>query len=197
LENTRKPPNRRKLTAATVAQLQPVARRAYVVWDVYQRGLAVVVQPTEHRAWIVVYRFMRRPRWYTIGNVDVISLADARKLAARVLLEAATGKDPAAEKRASRSAATFAELAARDVNEHAKLKNKSWKQADALVARNLVPRWGKLPASTITTADVKAMMTRCASLTVANQTLTAASAIFTWAIKEDVGSIKLNPCCIV
>ncbi|MGB8551489.1 MAG: integrase arm-type DNA-binding domain-containing protein, partial [Xanthobacteraceae bacterium] len=176
-----------------MARLQP-ARRAYAAWDAHQRGLAVLVQPTGHKAWVVVYRFMRRPRWYTIGNADVISLADARKLAARILLEVVTGKDPAAEKRASRSAGTFAELAARYVGEHAKLKNKSWKQAEALVTRNLLPRWGKLPATTISKADVKAMMARCASLTVANQTLAAASAIFTWAIKEDVGDIKLNPC---
>ncbi len=193
MKTSRKAPNRHKLTAATVARLQP-ARRAYAAWDAHQRGLAVLVQPTGHKAWVVVYRFMRRPRWYTIGNADVISLADARKLAARILLEVVTGKDPAAEKRASRSAGTFAELAARYVGEHAKLKNKSWKQAEALVTRNLLPRWGKLPATTISKADVKAMMARCASLTVANQTLAAASAIFTWAIKEDVGDIKLNPC---
>jgi integrase len=193
LKTPRKAPNRHKLTAATVARLQ-AARRAYAVWDTHARGLAVVVQPTGHKAWVVVYRFMRRPRWYTLGNGDAISLANARKLAARILLEVVTGKDPAAEKRASRSAGTFAELAARYVGEHAKLKNKSWKQADALVTRNLLPRWGKLPATTISKADVKAMMARCASLTVANQTLAAASAIFTWAIKEDVGDIKLNPC---
>lgn len=193
MSNTGKPANRHKLTAATVAALQPAAR-AYVVWDTYHRGLAVVVQPTGHKAWVVVYRFMRRPRWYTIGNADTISLANARKLAARVLLEAATGKDPAAERRASRSSGTFAELAERYLNEHAKLKNKSWKQALKLVSRNLLPRWGKLPASTITKADMKAMMTRCASQSVANQTLAAASAIFTWAIKEDIGGIKINPC---
>jgi Arm DNA-binding domain len=190
---TRKPTNRHKLTATTVTQL-PVADRTYLVWDAYQRGLAMVVQPSGHKAWRCIYRFMRRPRWYTIGNVDVIGLADARKLAAKVLLEVATGKDPQAERSASRSAGTFAELAARYQTEHARRNNKSWKQAAALVARNLLPRWGSLPATTISRADVKAMMARCASQTVANQTLAAASAIFTWAIKEDIGGIELNPC---
>jgi integrase len=194
LQHLRKPPNRHKLTAATVARLQPAARRAYVVWDTHLRGLAVVVQPSGHKAWVAVYQFMRRSRWYTIGNADVISLAKARKLAAHVLNEVFDGKDPAAEKRAARSADTFAELSERYLNEYAKRKNKSWKQAEKLVNRNLLPRWGKLPAATITKADVKAMMVWCDSASVANQTLAAASAIFTWAIKEDVGNIKLNPC---
>jgi integrase len=177
-----------------VAALQPASSRAYLVWDAYQHGLAVVVQPTGHKSYVVVYRANGRPRWYTIGNVNVIGLAAARKLATKVLFEVVSGKDPAAERRAARSAGTFAELAARYLNEHAKLKNKSWHQAAALVRRNLLPRWGSLPAATITKADVKAMMARCASYTVANQTLAAASAIFTWAIKEEVGSIKINPC---
>jgi integrase len=189
----RKPKNRRKLTAALVAGLQPAAR-PYLVWDAYQRGLVLAVRPTGHKGWFCVYRFHGRPRWFTIGPADVVGLADARKKANKVLLAVIDGKDLGAEKRVARSAGTFAELAARYQDEHAKLKNKSWQQAAALVRRNLLPRWGGLPAATITKADVKAMMARCASLTVANQTLAAASAIFTWAVKEEVGNIKINPC---
>jgi integrase len=184
-------PNRRKLTDATVKGLKPAAR-AYLCWDSYQHPLAVAVQPTGHKAWVCVYRFAGRPRW--LGNVNAIGLADARKLAAKALLEVATGKDPGAERRAQRSAGTFAELAKRYLEEHAKKHNKSWPQAAALVNRHLTPPWGKLPAASITKADVKAMMGRCASQTVANQTLAAASAIFTWAVKEEVGGIKINPC---
>ena len=191
--HTRKAANRRKLTASLVAGLQP-ASRAYRVWDAYQHGLAVVVQPTGHKAWVVAYRFLKRVRWYTIGNADVVGLADARKQANKVLLAVIDGKDPGAEKRVARSADTFADLAARYLEEHAKLKNKSWEQAAALVRRNLLPRWGTLPAASITRADVKAALSKIASQTTANQTLAAASAIFTWAIKEEVGSTKINPC---
>jgi hypothetical protein len=66
LAHPRNPPNRHKLTAATVARLQPLARRATLVWDTHQRGLVVVVQPSGHKAWVVVYQFMRRSRWYKI-----------------------------------------------------------------------------------------------------------------------------------
>ncbi len=78
-----------------------------MVWDSHQRGLAVVVQPTGHKAWKCVYPFHGRPRWYHIGNAAAIDLADARKLASRVMFKVAEGNDPAAERKAERGKGTF------------------------------------------------------------------------------------------
>jgi site-specific recombinase XerD len=86
-------------------------------------------------------------------------------------------------------------LAIRYVKEHAKKKNRSWKQADALVRKNALPRLGKLLVIDISRSDVKAMMTKIKAPSVANQTLAAVSAIFAWAIREDI--IKVNPCTLV
>ena len=88
----------------------------------------------------------------------------------------AKGGDPAADKQGR--VGTFEELAARYLEEHAKRHNKSWRQADALVRRHLLPRWGKLQAVSITRSDVKSMVARIEAPVVANQTLAAASAIF-------------------
>ena len=68
-------------------------------------------------------------------------------------------------------------------------------QAEALVRRHLLPRWGKLKASAITRADVRAMMLRIEAPIVANQTLAAASAIFSWAIRQEI--LTVNPCKLV
>ena len=65
-------------------------------------------------------------------------------------------------------------------------KNKSWKQADALVQRLLLPRWAKLKVADIKRGDVKALMAGIAAPITANQALAAASAIFTWGIKEEL-----------
>ncbi len=70
------------------------------------------------------------------------------------MLAVMEGKDPAAERRAERLTGTFADLASQYVELHAKKHNKSWQQAERLVARHLLPRWGKLKASAITRADV-------------------------------------------
>ena len=124
----------------------------------------------------MVYRFHGRPRWLHLGDVRSIGLADARRLAAKIVLDVFDGKDPAAERKAERATGSFADLASQYVELHAKKHNKSWKQAAHLVARHLLPRWGKLKANAITRADVRAMMVRIDAPILANQTLAAASA---------------------
>src|SRR5215831_2690102 len=91
-------PNKQKLTSLTVTKLQPAAR-PYLVWDTHQRGLALQIQPSGYRSFKLIYRFHNRPRWYHIGAADAIALADARKLAAELMLEVIRGKDPAGERR--------------------------------------------------------------------------------------------------
>jgi integrase len=121
-------------------------------------------------------------------------LDNARKLAANILLKVATDVDPQAERRAERSRGTFEELAEQYVEQRAKKKNKSWRQADALVRRFLVPRWGKLKASSISRGDVRGAIAAIESKSVANQTLAAASAIFSFAIRESFAGMTVNPC---
>jgi integrase len=155
--------------------------------------MALRVQPSGHRAWKVIYSRHGRPRWYHLGDATAIGLADARRLAGEVMLAVAKGQDPAAERRAARSQGTFGELAARYVESYARKHNKSWQQADRLVKRFLIPVWGQLQASIISRADVKRLMAQIEAPVVANQTLAAASAIFSWAAKEDLIAGG-NPC---
>jgi integrase len=119
-------------------------------------------------------------------------VADARRIAARVIYEAAEGRDPAAQRKAERSTGTFGELADRYLEQHAKRHNKSWRQAAGLIDHNARPRWNKLTAASITRADVRNLLGRITSPTVANQTLAAVSAIFSWAVKQEI--ITANPC---
>jgi|GEM_PF-2114535 hypothetical protein len=48
-------PRKQKFTDSFVKSLKPLASRPYAVWDVRQPGLAVVVQPSGHRAFKFVY----------------------------------------------------------------------------------------------------------------------------------------------
>jgi len=186
--------NRRKLTDLFVSS-RKAQERPELIWDLKQPGLAFSVSPTGKKAWKVIYRFHGRPRWLHLGDARAIGLADARRLAARVMLDVAEGKDPGAERRAERLTGTFTELASQYVELHARKHNKSWRQAEALVRRHLLPRWGKLKATAITRADVRAVMIRIDAPIVANQTLAAASAIFSWAIKQEI--LTVNPCKLV
>jgi integrase len=129
-----------------------------------------------------------------LGKFKAIGLAQARKLCMDTMYEVAQGRDPQAERTARRSQGTFEELAARYVEEWSKVRNKSWKQAERLVQRHLLPRWGKLQAGDIRRDDVDSLIRSIEAPILANQVLAAASAIFTWAIRKQIGAVTINPC---
>src|SRR5262249_38035211 len=93
---------------------------------------------------------------------------------------------------ALRGRGSFEQVAARYVEEHARKRNKSWRQADALVAKYLLPRWAKLDIGSIRKADVKAAIAAIEAPVLANQVLAAASPIFSWAMRQDI--VAANPC---
>jgi Arm DNA-binding domain len=125
----RSEPNRRRLSEAFVKTVRPDPDRVVVYWDTLQRGLALTVQPSGHRAWKCVYTIRRRgSRWYSIGDARAISLADARRLAGRIMVAVAEGGDPHVDRLALRGRGTFEQVAKRYLEEHAKKRNKSWRQ---------------------------------------------------------------------
>ncbi len=183
-------PRKMQLRELSVVKAKPRAQ-AYLIWDTKEHGLALRVQPSGTKSWTVIYSRRGRPRWLHLGSADVIGLADARLKAKKTMLAVAEGKDPAAEKRAERSKGTFEELHKRYVDEYAKKQNKSWAQADKLVKRYALPRFGQLQAADVSRADVEGMMARLAPV-LANQALAAVGAVFSWGIKKDV--LAINPC---
>jgi integrase len=186
-------PRQRKLTELFVKRIRAEAA-AMNVWDTHQRGLVLRLQPrpSHHRSWKFYYRFRGKPRWLHLGDANQLHLKDARDRAAEAVVTVSKGEDPAAARKAERSAGSFAELADRYLNEYSKKHNKSWKQARWLIEKYVLPRWARLDAKAITRADVRAMMGKIEAPITANQTLAAASAIFSWAIKQDI--VITNPC---
>jgi integrase len=182
-------PNKRNLTELFVKKVKPETS-PFNVWDEKERGLVLRVQPTGHRAFKVVYSFRGRPRWYHVGD---IGLSDARRIAAKVRLAVAEGKDPVADRQAERGAGSFAELADRYLEAKLKVgkKVKTYKHARHLVERWLFPRWGKLDAKSITRADVEKLFEKITAPVLANRVLAAASPIFNWGIKK--GIVAVNP----
>src|SRR5262245_16269740 len=142
-----RPARRRKLTEKFVEKVRGEAA-AFAVWDTYQRGLAIRVQPTGQKSWKAVYSLHGRARWLHIGCASAIGLTDARRIAAGIMLKVAEGGDPLAERQAQRDSDTFGELFERYI-QRAKRRNKSWGQADYLVRAHLLPRLGGLRARAI------------------------------------------------
>ena len=186
------PANRKKLTDRFVRSIRPALGRVLHHWDTAAPGLFVATHGSGRQSWRVGYRINGRPVGLKIGDARSIPLADARKIAARIAVEVAVGKNPVAERRAEKEADTFAALVARYFDEWARRRNKSWRQSEAIAERALIPRWGKLKARAITRADVRALLGRIDAPAAANATLATASAIFSFAVKMEV--VAFNPC---
>src|SRR5262245_10245865 len=140
--------------------IKPEAR-GFLVWDARQGGLALCVQPSGHMSWKAIYNYHGKTRWYTIGRTEKIGLAEARKITQKIMGQVALGQDPQGEKKeaARRASAiiTFEMLAAQYVEQHARTKNRSWRQADYLVRKHVLPRWRGKDINTISRADVNAL----------------------------------------
>jgi len=77
-------PIKEKITDTFIAGLRPEGR-LLIAYDAKLRGLAVTVQPkTGRKSFKAIYFVGGFPRWCHIGDASAISLADARKIAAKV-----------------------------------------------------------------------------------------------------------------
>jgi integrase len=180
--------HKRNLTALTVQRAKAIGGKATRIWDAKCPGLVLTIQPSGSRSFSFVYSRAGDSQWINLGP---IYLADARRIAHKLRAEIAEGRDPLSERQAQRQSLTFAALHSRYVEEYAKLHNKSWKQAHYLVVTYILPRLGKLDAKLITRGDVRTVMGKIKRPIVANQVLKAASAVFTWAVGQEI--INANP----
>lgn len=174
-------PQKAKLSELLIRNLQP-REDVYRIYDLRQSGLSIQIQPTGRKAWKCIYSVSDRRRWYSIGSVDAIGLADARKLAREVLYKVDLGADPCEERKIARGSNTFEEVAKRYIEECAKCRNRSWRQSEKLIRHHLMPRWCKLQVDAITRLDARTAFRSIAAPMVANQTFAAASTIFSWDI---------------
>ncbi len=183
--------NKRKLTPLDATRLRPKAR-PFLVWDSLERGLALQIQPSGFRSYKFIYSFRGKSRWVTIGPADTISLSLARETALKLRLAVFQGQDPAKSTSRASSSLTFAVIARRYCTEHAMKRNKSWRQAATLITRYVLPHLGQHDATSISRADIRAMLAKVDAKVLQNQILASTSAVFTWAAKQEI--LTNNPC---
>ncbi|MEX2454996.1 MAG: integrase arm-type DNA-binding domain-containing protein [Rhodospirillaceae bacterium] len=185
-------PERRALTARFVETVKPESERRHV-YDTKRPGLVLRVEPSGVKTWKFYYRHGGRPRWFTIGRADRVSLADARDRARALDGEVAAGRDPQADKRATAMAGTFGEMVAQYLAETA---NKSRDQYKAQLDRWALPRWRSQKVADVTRAEVRALHNARAKIAPQSAALLLASisAVFKWGIAEERIDVEINPC---
>lgn len=177
---------RRPLTkrAVDAARYEGAGRRPFVLWDVALRGFGLRVQPTGRKSFALFYRTTDgTKRLVTVGRYPEMTLDEARRKARRMLGQVADGADPAEERRRSRQAATFAELATAYLADHARPRKRSAYADEQRIRDYLTPAWGSRKAAKIRRADVAELHRKVGAKTpyAANRCLALVSVMFTWA----------------
>ena len=124
-------------------------------------GLYLFVQPTGTRSWIQRLVIRGRRRELGLGSLALVPLAEAREKALVNRKLAREGGDPLAERRRTEGIPTFAEAAARVLEQ----KRAGWRNRKhahewlSSLKRVAFPRIGKVPVSEVTSADVLEILT--------------------------------------
>ena len=119
-------------------------------------GFYLRVHPTGSKTYGVLFRVAGRSRRLTIGPASVWNLKDARLRAREAIRLGSTGAaDLAQQKRDSRTADTFADMAAQYLELWAKPRKRSWKEDERIIAKYLNPAFGRVKADDVRRADVR------------------------------------------
>jgi integrase len=187
-----------KLTATTVEKLKlPPGVTDKIFFDDDLSGFGLRLREGGKRTWIAQYRVGTKQRRVTLGTVENLDVAPARRRAKDMLSKVHLGADPQTEKAEARAqaAVTLGSVVDSYLARHAEKRLKPGTFTD--VARYLRRHWAplsKLPIGKISRANVAARLARIADESgsyAANRARAALSALYAWAIAE--GLADANP----
>jgi len=188
---------RRIVNDTTIRSIKPPAKGAVDYFDDLTPGLSLRVTANDVRTWTVFYRDKNaRQKRLTLGRYPAVKLVDARELARSAQRRVAHGGDPVVEKRAARDVLTFGELAQQYIDDHAKLKKKSWKEDQRQLHADLLPKWRNRPAGEISADALLAVLNakvRAGSPVAANRLRALVSRVFTFAAEQRLVQPTANP----
>ena len=186
-----------KFTKASVERLKlPEGKSEIIVFDDGLAGFGVRIRAGGKRTWIAQYRLGTKQRRMTLGTLDALDEADARKRARTAFSKAHLGHDPRTEKSELLAQAAVTLGSVVDLYlplAEARLKPRSFQE----VQRHLRQHWKPLSQQAlakVARADVAARLRSIAHDNgpfAANRARAALSALYSWAIGE--GLADANP----
>ena len=184
-----------KLTKRYIDSLKPPETGDIVHWDDELKGFGIRVWFSDTKSYFVQYRNQYgRQRKISIGRHGVLTPAEARKRAVKILGDVAADKDPMGERKKTRNESTFKDLVDEYIKRHASQK-KSGVEDIRIINKDLIKPWGHLPVSEINRRDlisiINAIKDRGAPVA-ANRTLALIRKIFNFGIDQAITDI--NPC---
>jgi integrase len=179
------------LTAKALEALKPKAKR-YEVHDLYCPGLSVRISSQGRKTFTVKFRYGIRQKRMKLGVYPRISLATAREKAIDALRQVDEGIDPTKRRR---SADMKVEAVCREfIRLHAQPRNKSWREAERILEREVISTFGQRDIREIKRWDVLEIMDAAVARGAAYQANRIHSNIrklFNWCIER--GIVETNP----
>lgn len=158
-------------------------------------GLRMTVSKTGRKFFDFRYRFRGKKRVIRIGEFPALSPADARGRANELKNMISRTIDPHAERVQRRNVPTFAEFATQEYMPWAKQHKKSWKGDQSKLDADLLPAFGRMKISDITSRDIQQFLTKIsarASPATANRFFALISKILSLGVEWQI--IEKNPC---
>jgi integrase len=169
------------------------ATRIYF-YDDQCRGLAIAVNPTGKKVFVLYRKVKGRPQRIKIGFYPDLSIEQARAEAMRLNSEIAQGRDPQAERRNVRAEMSLQELFDTFLTLYAKERTRRWKDSEAMFNFHL-RSWRFRKLSSIKRSEVVALhahIGRTRGQYVANRTIELLRSMFNRA-RSDWGYEGENP----
>jgi integrase len=192
---TGRAPARRELTDRFLKSVRP-GGTARDVRDTLTRGLIARILPSGVVVFAIRYRHLGQQRRFTLGQFPTLSLSQARVKAARALLAARDGHDPAESVRElrRRPSDTVDALAADYLKRHARPRKRSAGEDERTLERDVLPFIGSLSVKALTRRDVRRLLERVVDRgapIMANRTLSVVRKMLNFAVDHDW--IEANP----
>lgn len=148
-----------RFTKEAIKALPLPARRTRYA-DTKQPGLIAAVTPGGSRVYYVFKRSRGKLHEERIGQVDLVSVDEARERARAILTDLDQGRDPAAHVARKRSGETFGDLWAWWLARYGPENPRRRREVEALYARHMASPLGLRPMSMLSRADLQMLSQR-------------------------------------
>ena len=179
-----------KFTDAWINKLKPPHSGEAHYGDAACSGLSLKLTKTGAKSFSFTYRFRRKFGRVTLGRYPDIGLKDARARVDELRAMVANGIDPRIEKllQKEKDDMTVPLMVDRFIEQYAKPKNKSWKQAENNLRLYLVPALGSRTISEVKRSDIHTILDALiqdGKKVAANRALAHIRKFFGWLAERD------------
>jgi integrase len=194
----------KRFTDAQLKGLKPSNKRR-ILYEDGGKGFGIRVEPSGRKSFFLEFRFgegkERRNRIITIGQFPRVTLTKARSIASQSLELIEQGIDPATTKQTikitNRNALTVNDLVEEYIEKWAKVKKKerSWKEDERLLKKDITPVMGRKKAKDIRRRDIVLLLDEIVergAVIIANRVLAVTRKMFNFAVGRDI--IDASPC---